>query len=119
MAGHAFIEHQGKKILRLDYTGLTPPETIALTRKAQQIIAAQPHHPVRLLSVAPGRITSDVIGALKDFAAKVAPFVLASAVVGASPFVRAAILLTIVGRGRFHIEAFDNEGWAKDWLATT
>ena len=117
VAGRAFIVFGGKRILRLDYSELTPAEVIACMREAQHGIAAEPARSVRLLCMAPRHLTGKMIEALKDFAAENAPFVLATAVVGASPFQKAAILLTLTGRGWFSVEAFDIEEWAKDWLA--
>ena len=119
VAGSSFIEHKGKRILRLDYTGLTPSEILAFMREAQQVIAAEPKRSVRLLSIAPRHVTSEVIGALKGFAAHNAPFVVASAIVGATSFQKAAIMLTISGQGRLDVEAFDDEEPAKEWLAAT
>jgi len=120
MAAPSFMEYGGKRILRLDYTGLTAPEIIAYMQHAQSIIALEPPHSVRLLSiVATHHITTDVVQALKAFAAHNVTFVVASAVVGATPFQNAAITLTITGQGRFNVETFDDEEQAKGWLATT
>lgn len=119
VTGPSILEHKGKRILRLDYTGLTPPESIAYMQEAKSLIAAEPPRSVRLLSIAPAHITDDVVKALKDFSAHNVPFVVASAIVCASSFQKAAIMLTIVSRGRLNVETFDSEGSAKDWLATT
>ncbi len=118
MAGPSFLDHKGKRILRLDYTGLSPPEIIALMKEAGPIIAAQARRSVRLLSVAAGiRVTAEGVDALRAFAMQNEPFVLASAIVGATSFQRAAITLTITSRGRLNVETFDDEEQAKDWLA--
>ncbi len=117
MGNPEFFDHDGKRILRLDYTGLTPPEIVAYMQVARQVIAAEPSGSVRLLSIAPAHITGDVVRALKDFAAHNVPFVLASAIVGASALLKAALVLTIVGRGRLNVDTFDDEEHAKDWLA--
>jgi len=118
MAAPAFVQHNGKRILRLDYASLDPLEVIAYMQEAKQIIAREPHRSVRLLSVVPLHITDAVVNALKEFAAHNVPFVLASAIVGATSFQKAAILLTISSRGRLNVEAFEDEKQAKDWLAT-
>ncbi len=118
MGDPTFIDHHGKRILRLDYTGLAPSEIVAYMQRARPAIAAEPSRSVRLLSIAPAHITDDVVGALKEFAAHNVPFVLASAIVGASPLLKAALVLTIVGRGRLNVDTFDDEERAKDWLAT-
>jgi hypothetical protein len=118
MAGPSFLDHDGKRILRLDYTGLTPPEVIAYMQDAKRLIAAEPRRSVRLLSIVAIHITEDVVRALQEFAAHNVPFVLASAIVGATSFQRAAILLTIASRGRLNLEVFDDEESAKEWLAS-
>ncbi len=119
MAGPSFLEHGGKRILRLDYAGLGPAEIVALMREAEPVIAAEPRRSVRLLSIAFGiRVTAEVVDALKAFALHNEPFVLASAIVGATAFQRATIALTITSRGRLSVDTFDEEAQAKDWLAT-
>ncbi len=119
MAGPSFLEHGGKRLLRLDYSGLSPAEIVALMQDAGPLIAAQPRRSVRLLSVATGiRMTAETVDALKAFAMHNEPFVLASAIVGATSFQRATIALTITSRGRLNVETFDDEEQAKDWLAT-
>ncbi len=115
--GVSFLEHDGKRILRLDYTGLGAPRMIELMQQATPVIAAEPHESVRLLSIVASHINGDVVTALKDFAAHNARFVLASAIVGATSFQKAAIMLTITGRGRLNVESFDDEEQAKSWLA--
>jgi len=87
-------------------------------QEVQGIIAGEPNHSVRLLSITPREITRNVIDTLKDFAAHNTPFVLASAIVGEGAFRNAGIVLTIVERGRRNVRAFDSEERAKDWLAT-
>src|SRR5512142_1606083 len=118
MAEATFVQHGGKRILRLDYSGLAEPQIIALMEEARSVIAAEPRRSVRLLSIAPAHITEPVVEALKAFAAHNARFVIASAIVSGSSFQKAAITLTIVSRGRLNVETFEDEGRAKDWLAT-
>ncbi len=118
MNGMSFLQHHDKRILRLDYAGLSEPEIIAYMEEAKALIAAEPPRSVRLLSIAPAHITEDVVKALRDFATHNVPFVIASAIVSGSSFQKAAITLTIVSRGRLNVETFEDEGRAKDWLAT-
>jgi len=118
MVEPSFIEHNGKRLLRLDFRGLTPPEIIAYMQKAMRVIAAEPHRSARLLSlVTKIHVTNEVVTALEEFATHNAPFVLVSAIVGATPFQKAAMGLTITSRGRLNVDMFDDEGEAKDWLA--
>jgi len=117
MVTPTFIKHNDKRILRLDYAPLDPAGVIAFMEEARRLIASEPQGSVRLLSIVPPHISDAVVNALRDFATHNVPFVLASAVVGATPFQKAAILLTISSRGRRNVEAFDDEQQAKDWLA--
>jgi len=118
MAEPSFVEHNGKRLLLLDYSGLTPPEIIAYMQEAKRVIAAEPHQSVRLLSLVTRiQVTNDVVTALEEFATHNAPFVLASAIVGATSFQKAAIALSITSMGRLNVETFDDEEEAKDWLA--
>jgi hypothetical protein len=117
MSAPSFLQHNGKRLLRLDYAGLSPAAVVAYMKEAKILIAAEPPGSVRLLSVVAIRITDEVMEALRDFAAHNAPFVLATAIVGATPFQKAAIGLNIRSRGRLNVETFDDEQKAKDWLA--
>ena len=112
----SFCYHNGRRFLLLDYTGLSPLAVIAYMRAAKRIIAAELPQSVRLLSIVPTHITSDVVAALKDFAAHNAQFVQASAIVGATSFQKAAIQLTITSQGRENVETFDDKQRAIEWL---
>jgi hypothetical protein len=112
----SFCYHNGRRFLLLDYTSLSPLAVIAYMREAKGIIAAELPGSVRLLSIVPTHITSDVVAALKDFAAHNARFVQASAIVGATSFQKAAIQLTIASQGRQNVEAFDDRQRAIEWL---
>jgi hypothetical protein len=112
-----FVQHQGKRILRIDYTGLSQEDVVSLMKKAMPLIAAEPPGSVRLLSVVHTHVGEPVGEALKRFAAHNAPYVLASAIVGATPFQKTVIVLGIQRQGRKNVEAFDDEQRALDWLA--
>ncbi len=117
MSAPSFCQHNGKRILVLDYRGLSPSAVIAYMQKAKRIIAAEPPRSVRLLSIVAIHITHDIVEALKEFAVHNVPFVRASAIVGATPFQKAAIGLSITSQGRQNVEAFDDEQLAIEWLA--
>jgi len=113
-----FSQHNGKKYLLLDYTGLSPLAVVDYMERAKRIISAERPQSVRLLSIVPTHITQDVVAALKAFAAHNAPFVRASAIVGATPFQKAAIRLSIASAGREIVETFDDRQQAIEWLTT-
>jgi hypothetical protein len=112
----SFRQHNGRRYLLLDYTGLSPLAAIAYMQAAKRIIAAELPQSVRLLSIVPAHVTRDVVAALKDFAAHNAQFVQASAIVGATSFQKAAIHLTITSQGRQNVETFDDKQRAIEWL---
>lgn len=111
-----FIEYERKRLLRLDYVGLSPEAVIAYMEQAKPVIATEPPRSVRLLSVVGIHMTEEIAAALKRFAMHNRPFVLASAIVGATPFQKSAIGLAITAQGRKNVEMFDDEQQAKDWL---
>jgi hypothetical protein len=117
MLAPEFLQHHGKRILRLDYSGLSQEDIVSLMQQAMPVIAAEPAGSVRLLSVVRIHVTEAVGEALKRFAAHNAPFVLASAIVGATPFQKTVIVLNIRRQGRKNVETFDDEERAKEWLA--
>jgi hypothetical protein len=117
MVDPEFLQHDGKRILRLDYSRLSQEDVIALMQKAMPIIAGQPPRSVRLLSIVHTHVTEAVGEALKRFAVHNAPFVLASAIVGATPFQKTVIVLSIRRQGRRNVETFEDEARAREWLA--
>ena len=118
MAPPTFLQYKGHRILRLDYSGASPDAIIAYMREARPIIASEPLHSVRLLSIVAIQVTEGIAEALREFAAHNVPFVRASAIVGATPFQKSIIGLSIKSQGRLNVEMFDDEQQAKDWLAT-
>lgn len=112
-----FLQHDGKRILRLDYTGLAPEAVIAYMEEAKPVIAGEPPGSVRILNILRIRMTEEITAALKGFAAHNTPYVRASAIVGATPFQRSLFGLMLRSAGRQRVEMFDEEGAALDWLA--
>jgi len=79
-----FIEHAGKRILFMEYTGLGSDlaELLAEIEKTKRIIAAEPPGSVLILSdVRNSRITPGNVRAMKELVAHNEPFVKWSAVV--------------------------------------
>lgn len=112
-----FIEHRGRKILLLDYSGLRDPsETLREIAKSKELVARQPPDSLLTLTyVRDARYDSSVIQALKDLAAHNKPYVKAAAVVGMSGIHR-AVYSTLILFTRRNIKAFDEMEEAKDWL---
>ena len=112
-----WLEHAGTRILRLDFSGLWAERLVEAMDQARPVIASQPLRSIRLLTIWKARLTEETAGAVKQFAAHNTPFVLASAVVGATAFQSTMLVLTIKSQGREHLEIHDDEEKAKDWLA--
>jgi hypothetical protein len=114
-----FIEHQGTRILLLDFAGVRDPEEalreIAHSRK---VVAGQPASSLLVMTlVRDARYNAAVLQGMKDLAAHNAPYVKASAVVGMSGLHRIAYQAVILFSKR-NIKVFDQEGDALDWLVT-
>ena len=113
-----FIEHRGKRILLIDYSGIRrTDEAIATIEHVRAFVARQPPRSLLLLSdVKDTHYNSAVLQKMKELAAANEPFVKASAVVGMSGLHRIAyqgvILLT-----RRKVQTFDTRDEAMDWLA--
>ena len=114
----AFIEHKGVRILRLDLSGLSPHGLVEAMERAKPVIAAEPPRSVRFLTVwKRNRLNAQVADAVKQFALHNTPFVRASALVGMTAIQASIVLLAIKRQGRRHLEVFEDEEAAKDWLA--
>ena len=113
-----FIDHKGKRILLLDYSGVRDPEeSVREIQHSMRVVAAQPPRSLRVLtSVREARYNAAVLQALKELAAHNAPYVLASAVVGMSGLHRIAYQAVILFSKR-KIKTFDRDDEALDWLA--
>jgi hypothetical protein len=111
------VQCDGKRILRLDYSGLTPEGVIQALEQAKPVIASEPPRSIRLLSIWKARQTRETAAAIKRFAAHNGPFIRASAVVGATPLQSTVLVLAVKSQGRENLEVFDDEEQAMQWLA--
>lgn len=113
-----FIEHQGKRILLLDYSGVRDPEqALREIRHSMSVVAQHPPGSLRVLTnVRDARYNAAVLQGMKELAAHNAPYVRASAVVGMSGLHRIAYQAVILFSKR-NIKVFDAEAEALDWLA--
>jgi hypothetical protein len=119
MERNRFIEHRGKKILVLDYTGMRDPdEALREIQASKRFVAGQPPGSLRVMTlVRDARYNAAVLQGMKELAAHNAPYVKASTVVGMSGLHRIAYQAVILFSKR-NIKTFDNEADALDWLAT-
>jgi hypothetical protein len=111
-----FIQHRGVSILRLEFSHLSGPEMVAAAEQVQRVIAAEPLHSVRTLTILSARLTADGADALKRGALANGPYVRAGAVVATSFW--KVIANDVQMHGREDIMLFDDEASALDWLAS-
>jgi hypothetical protein len=114
-----FTEHQGTRILLLDFAGIRDPdEAMREIRHCREVVARQPPSSLLVMTmVRDGRYNAAVLQGMKDLAAHNAPYVRASAVVGMSGLHRIAYQAVILFSKR-NIKVFDQEADALDWLVT-
>lgn len=114
-----FIDHQGKRILVLNYAGVRDPEeAVREIRHSMQVVAQQPRGSLLVMTaVRDARYNAAVLQAMKELAAHNAPYVRHSAVVGMSGLHRIAYQAVILFSKR-SIKTFDQESDALDWLAS-
>lgn len=110
-----FVEHCGRRVLRLDYRGLEPAQLKEAFQQAGRVIAAEPDGSLRILTMLESRFDADVVAVLRRYAAENRPHVRSSAVVVAG-FWR-VVLTTIKLHERPDLFLFDGEEEALDWLA--
>ncbi len=114
------IQHRGKDIVLLDYSGLTAePETLAEIARSRQFIGKlRPDGThLTLTDGTDAHYTPKVLEALKELAAHDKPYVKAGAVVSNSRLVRVVVAAVAVFTGR-HLPVFETRGEALDWLLT-
>ncbi len=112
------MDYEGRRVVLLDFTGLTvEAEALAEIEKARQFFARQP--PDRsLLTVTDGTgstYTPRVVDALKQLAAHNKPFVRLGAAVSDSRLHRVVIAAVAVFTGR-HLPVFATRQDALQWL---
>jgi hypothetical protein len=114
-----FIEHQGKRIVLLDFAGITDPDQgLAAVAEATRFIGAQPvgGGTLTLTDVTDTRYDRKIVEAFKEMTARNRPIVKAAAIVSNSSLHRAAIgMIALFSRRK--LEVFDSRAQALDWLA--
>lgn len=113
-----FIEHEGHRILLLDFSGIKDP-AVALTAiaEARALVATQPLGSLMAITYVKGSsFMPSIVGALQDLARHDAPYVKASVVAGMSGIQRVAFAAIKLVSGRTFKVCRDVEE-AKRWLA--
>lgn len=114
-----FIEHKGRQVLLLDYSGVRDPdEAVREIRHSMEVVAGQPRDSLLVLTlVRDARYNAAVLQAMKELAAHNAPYVRASAAVGLGGLHRIAYQAVILFSKR-NIRTFDSEADALEWLVS-
>jgi hypothetical protein len=113
-----FIEHKGKKLLHLDFSGCRSSELEAIVQEAKRLVGAQPHGSVRTLTdVTETEMSKDTSAIVKDLTTFNKPYVTAAAVVGVTGLKKVIYNAIVAISGR-NMSTFETIADAKDWLAT-
>ena len=115
-----FIEHKGRRIVLLDFAGITDPtQGLAAVAEATKFIGALPvgGDTMTLTDVTDTRYDRKIVEAFKEMTAKNRPIVRTAAIVSNSSLHRAAISM-IALFSRRKLEVFDSRAQALDWLAS-
>jgi hypothetical protein len=115
-----FVEHKGKRIVFLDFVGITDLEQgLIAVGEATRFIGALPvgGDTVTLTDVTDTRYDRKIVEAFKEMTAKNRPIVKVAAIVSNSSLHRAAIgMIALLSRRK--LEVFDSRAQAFDRLAT-
>jgi hypothetical protein len=111
-----FINHKGKRILRLDYSGLSLEEAMAALQQSERVIAAEPLRSVRAVTIWSARLTNQAAEAIKRHVDHNTPYIYASAVVTVNPFQK-AVFEALKAIDLERLVTFNDEQQALDWLA--
>ncbi len=113
-----FIQHQGKEIVLLDYTGLTDEaETLVEIAKSREFMGKLKPDGTHLTLTdgTDAHYTPKVLEALKELATHDKPFVKAGAVVSNSRLVRVVVAAVAVFTGR-HFPVYETRDEALEYL---
>lgn len=107
------------QVLLIDLRGFnTPSESLDYIALARSVVAAQPHNSLQcLVDVTDARFNTEVVEAMKEFAAHNRPFVISSAIVGVTGLQRIILEAVTKFTGRTNLKAIPTRDEAFTWLA--
>lgn len=118
MGGARFIEHEGKRILYIDFAGVEFEDLVGVIRECKKLIAKEPLGSVlTLTNVAGARVNPMTSKVLKEFTTFNKPYVKAGAVIGATGLLKLEFDVVMKFSGRV-LARFDDVDKAKAWLIT-
>lgn len=115
-----FIEHKGRRICLLDFSGITDfDEGLTAVATATRLVGSQPvgGDTMTLTDVTNTRYDRKIVEAFKEMTARNRPIVKAAAIVSNSSLHRATISM-IALFSRRKLEVFDSRELALEWLVT-
>jgi hypothetical protein len=111
-----FIQHEGKKILYLDFSHAKVGDVLATISEAKKVIAVHPERSLlTLTNVTDARFDETVSQEMKQFTAHNKPYVRAGAVIGVTGF-KKILFDAVVLFSKRKLAAFDDIEQAKQWL---
>jgi hypothetical protein len=112
-----FFEHDGARILRIDFRGVSGEALLARVSVAAATIHGQPERSVLTLTLVHGiSYSKEITSAMKQYVHGNRPYVVAGAVVGLDYLSQIILPLNrLTGR---NLRAFDDEESASAWLAS-
>ena len=114
---HWFATHRGHRILRVDFTGLSPEEHTRALDPVQDFITRQPPSSLLLMNLSNDRFTAASADAIKRYASSIDPYLRATAIV-CPPGFRRAFVAVLNTQLQHEIRCFEDELGAMDWLIT-
>lgn len=111
-----FIQHSGKEILLLDFSGCTAEDACGVIEQALPVIRTRPQQSLLTLTdVTNMRFDDRLSQKMKEFTAQNKPYVRAAAVVGVTGLKKILFDAVVIFSKR-KFQAFDDLEKAKAWL---
>ena len=112
-----FHKHNGRMVLSLDFAQLGIEEAYEVINYSAGIVEKMPKNSIcTLTNISGAKFNQDLIDALKKFAQKNKPHVIAGAVVGADGIKKTLFKAILKVTGRQNLKMFNNEEDALTWL---
>ena len=114
-----FSKHENKMVLSLNFANLEIDEAYEVINYSAAIIEKMPKNSIcTLTNITDANYNQDLISALKKFAQKNKPHVIAGAVIGVEGIKKTLFNTIFKIAGRKNMRMFSNEDDALTWLVT-
>ena len=114
-----FRKHQGSMVLSLNFANLEIDEAYEVINYSAGIIENMPKNSLyTLTNITDTNYNQELVGALKKFAQKNKPHVIAGAVIGVEGIKKTVFNTLLKVSGRNNMRMFNNEDDALEWLVT-